>query len=153
MTVQLHCVTEDPRVVHKNVDTEHPLFSITINNTDIKDILNPTIIINKNDEISSNINYAYISDFHRYYFITDISSNGAKNLQLELHVDVLKTYEEDIPNIYGILTRSSKATAEMVDKQLPINEYRKELGIYPITTPVVALNNDLSDPQILLFAT
>lgn len=41
-------------------------------------------------------NYAYIPDFKRYYFITDINSFRTNLWRIDMKVDVLKTYESDI---------------------------------------------------------
>lgn len=66
-------------------------------------ILNPTIEINNNNVI--NANYAYIPEFKRYYFITDIESvrNGLWGVTMK--VDVLESYKQQIYGNEAILAR------------------------------------------------
>lgn len=66
-------------------------------------ILNPTIEINNNNVI--NANYAYIPEFKRYYFITDIESvrNGLWGVSMK--VDVLESYKQQIYENEAILAR------------------------------------------------
>ena len=52
-------------------------------------------------------NYAYIPDFGRYYFITDITSGARYLWDLFLSCDVLASYKEDIGNFNGYVLRSS----------------------------------------------
>lgn len=151
MTLRLYIVLDDPRVVHKTLGG--PVLTITANPTDEKDIIEPTFVVNSTTQISSNYNYLKVEEYGRYYFITDMALDKSKNLIITTHVDVLKTYENNIPNINGMIIRSTKATGEMVDKSLPINENKKELAIYTSNEPVVKLTEGLANPDILLFTT
>lgn len=151
MTLYLYTVLDDPRVVHKTLGGN--VLTINANPTDEKDIIEPTFVVNSTTQISSNYNYLYVYEYRRYYFITDMALDKSKNLIITTHVDVLKTYEDNIPNINGMIIRSSKANGEMVDKSLPINENKKELAIYTSSEPVVKLTEGLANPDILLFAT
>lgn len=153
MVLKFFSITDDPRVVNKSVDAAHPLTSVTINPTDIKEMLEPTFVITNASQISSDYNYMYIPEFKRYYFITNMSLDKANNMIITTHVDVLMTYAESIPNIKGMIIRSTKASGEMIDKSLPINENVKELEVYHSDEPVVNLINGSSDPHILLFTT
>ena len=54
-------------------------------------------------------NYAYISDFGRYYFIDDVSwSQGIWSLSM--HVDVLASFKEDIENSRQYVIRSASSS-------------------------------------------
>ena len=69
-------------------------------------IINPTVIINKMS--ASHIrqcNYAYISDFGRYYFVTDIIETTANQLEIPMHVDVLNSYRDDIRGLTALIER------------------------------------------------
>lgn len=151
MLITLYRVEDDPRVVNKTLSSEH--LDINATCTDAKDILNPEFVINLAAQVSANYNYMYIPEFHRYYFITDIAYDTAQNLVLSAHVDVLKSYAGSIPSIKGMITRSSNANGEMTDGTLPINENVKTLHIYSSSRPIVTLNDELADPNVLLFAT
>lgn len=65
-------------------------------------ILSPEIIIEGMD--INNYNYAYIPFLKRYYYITDITLVHANCYQIQLRVDVLKTYETDIKRSKGLIT-------------------------------------------------
>ena len=75
-------------------------------------ILNQTSIINltitiKRDLVSdfTNINYAYIDNFSRYYFVEDVKiENGF--LILTCRCDVLMSHREQISNIYCTIERN-----------------------------------------------
>lgn len=151
MTLYLYTVLDDPRVVHKTLGGT--VLTINANPTDEKDIIEPTFIVNSTTQISSNYNYLKVHEYGRYYFITDMSLDKAKNLIITTHVDVLKTYEDIIPEINGMIIRSTKATGEMVDKSLPINENIKEISIVTANKPIVSLANGLEKPDVLLFTT
>lgn len=52
-------------------------------------------------------NYAYITEFGRYYFINNIVLKG--NLyELHMHVDVLSTYKDVIRSNSGVVSRQQK---------------------------------------------
>lgn len=50
------------------------------------------------DVTPSRYNYAYISDFHRYYWVNDWISVGNARWEVQLNVDPLATYRQDIGN-------------------------------------------------------
>lgn len=52
------------------------------------------------------LNYAYIPDFGRYYFVTGIEIDG-KTIYISLHVDVLMSFKNDILASMGTATRSN----------------------------------------------
>lgn len=65
-------------------------------------IINPVIAIEGLSDLT--INYAYISEFGRYYYINNIVCKG--NLfELQMHVDVLKTYAAGIRNNSAVISR------------------------------------------------
>lgn len=59
------------------------------------------------------INYAYIEDFGRYYYINNIVLKG-KLFELHMHVDVLKTYDDKIRNKQGIISRQQNTYNTML---------------------------------------
>lgn len=69
------------------------------------DVVNPFIKIKYDGNLSHNINYCYIPELGRYYFITDIKSlrNGLWGIQC--HCDVLETYKAQLQNINGVVAR------------------------------------------------
>ena len=99
---------------------------ITCSNVDLKDqcsFLNPVLRIK--DQITgavfkpNNYNYAYISDWSRYYFVTDWQYiNGAWNVSLS--VDALASFKTQIGNTRAYVIRSaSHYNGNIVDTFYP----------------------------------
>lgn len=51
-------------------------------------------------------NYAYIPDFKRYYFITNITFERNNLYRFDLSVDVLMSYKEQIRQLEGVIGRN-----------------------------------------------
>ena len=68
-------------------------------------VMNPLVQIETSTNISG-YNYAYISDFGRYYFITDIKAVRNGLWQLSLKVDVLMTYHTEILALSAVIRRN-----------------------------------------------
>lgn len=69
------------------------------------DIINPEINVEYNGTLT-NVNYMYIAEFHRYYFITKIESVRTGLWRIYAHCDVLKTYAEAILGTEAVIARS-----------------------------------------------
>lgn len=65
-------------------------------------IVNPYILIQI--ENPSSFNYAYIPEFKRYYFITDITSIRTGLWKISMHVDVLMSFKDTIKATQVILS-------------------------------------------------
>lgn len=77
-------------------------------------IIDPVILIEDIDDYISELNYAYIEDFGRYYFVTNIESVRQSLWRVSFHVDVLGTYKDAIRENSGIIERNEN----MYDLQL-----------------------------------
>ena len=69
------------------------------------DIVNPQINVEYSGTLV-NVNYMYIAEFHRYYFITKIESVRTGLWRIYAHCDVLKTYSEAILGTPAVVARS-----------------------------------------------
>lgn len=70
-------------------------------------VLNPIIELDQGGDMSfKNYSYAYIPDFYRYYFVSDITSDG-HIWTYSLQTDVLATYKPQIGNYQFYILRSS----------------------------------------------
>lgn len=70
-------------------------------------LLNPRILMRINDVGDlKNVNYMYIPEFGRYYYITDIVSVRNTEILVSGHVDVLSTYRKEILANDAIIGRS-----------------------------------------------
>lgn len=70
-------------------------------------VLNPTIRIESADNISG-YNYCYISEFGRYYYITDIVSVRTNCWVISLRCDVLMSYKDEIQSMNVILNNTQE---------------------------------------------
>lgn len=69
-------------------------------------LMDPVILI-ANDTAPTGVNYAYISEFGRYYFIKNIEAYRTGLWSVEMHCDVLKTYSAAILSSPAVVSRSS----------------------------------------------
>lgn len=65
-------------------------------------VVNPSIMIQATNP--SSYNYAYIPEFNRYYFITDMVSIRTGIWEISMHVDVLMSFKAGIKNTSIILS-------------------------------------------------
>lgn len=106
-------------------------------------ILTPTIIIDakqKNLETPLMYNYAYISDFNRYYFVTNIIIISTNLYQISLKVDVLFSNLKGIKKLNAVIDRSSLFSNPEFYDDLHLLEYkytRTELNNLIITNPFI----------------
>ena len=70
-------------------------------------VLNPTIRIESAYNISG-YNYCYISEFGRYYYITDIVSVRTNCWVISLRCDVLMSYKNEIQSMNAILNNTQE---------------------------------------------
>lgn len=95
----------DERVVHKNVETVLVLNDVKLLND--TDVINPTLVIHGDvpNIDYKKINYIYISDFDRFYYITNIESISNNMLRIFARVDVLMSFWEQIKDNDCIVRR------------------------------------------------
>ena len=95
-------------------------------------ILNPRIELERSSDPSA-LNYAYISAFSRYYWVTEWTSDHGRWIA-NLSVDPLASWKSAISNSYQFVTRSgSNSDSYIID------------GKYMITTDVDIANIDVVD--------
>lgn len=80
-------------------------FTLTGELRDESSIVDPVILIEKDNPIEAN--YAYIAEFNRYYYIKDITAVRTGLWRITMHTDVLKTFSEGILNSPCIVAKSS----------------------------------------------
>ena len=95
--------SENNRVV-KTLTDEKQLSGELRNQTSV---LNPSIRIESADNIST-YNYAYIPEFGRYYYITDIVSVRTNCWVVSLRCDVLMSYKDEIQGLDVILNNTQE---------------------------------------------
>lgn len=118
-TIQLWSVSSAPNKLYKGAPSTD---SLALEGTlrDGTSIINPTILINVTGANQAKVlscNYAYISEFSRYYFIRDINIYRNNLWYITLEVDVLNTYHTQILALRAIVARSESAgSVEVVDE-------------------------------------
>lgn len=86
------------------------------------------LILNGTGAIANN-NYAYISDYNRYYFVDSVTVGRNGMYIVKLSVDVLMTYADGIKNINATISRQENiGINDIVDSILPLQN-RKELAV------------------------
>ena len=96
MNIKLMRTQSSYNSIDKKILTEKLLENCKLLET--ANVVNPTVIIGgftKMEDISD-YNYCYIAQFKRYYFISDIKNLTGGRVQIDMHVDVLKTYKDSI---------------------------------------------------------
>lgn len=88
-------------------DLSQILTNKTITIIEPVDIFNPVIKLSK--EIGSlSFNYLYISDFNRYYFITEPPTWREGFYEVKLHCDVLMSFKRSFYKKQAIIKRNSR---------------------------------------------
>jgi hypothetical protein len=149
MVVNFYKCGDAPNVAHKtltgaitrtNVHPVHPC-----------NLLQPVLEIDR-DTTLYNYNYAYILDFEKYYFMSPPTLTTGGKMIIQLSVDVLTTFINDVSNCDAIVLRNENAPTLVPDSQLPIdvNQYFVQ-GIDFASTPFTNIPQSESDkPYILI---
>ena len=115
MNVILYNNKSDKRQLVKNI-TEIKTISATAKGE--INIISPTLIL---EYFSTDFNYCYISDFKRYYFVNSITLLTGQRVQINLTVDVLMTYKEEIKNLtVNVLRYENIVPTFLTDSRIPI---------------------------------
>ena len=128
-TISLFKTTSENNRVVKTLTDEKQLSGELRNQTSV---LNPSIRIESADNIST-YNYAYISEFGRYYYITDIVSVRTNCWLVSLRCDVLMSYKDQIKSIIGVVVRQEHNPNKLLSDRLEKLQSNKEIDIlyYP----------------------
>lgn len=81
----------------------------------------PTITIRQFTDYA-NVNYCYIDDYNRYYYITDIIAKSGGILEVHCKVDVLKTFDTVIRQCGAVCIANEKiGSTYVIDPNLPLD--------------------------------
>lgn len=117
MTLNLYVCYDDERVVNKTLTSIY-----TLNGTlrDECSVMSPNITIETTSVITQ-FNYAYIPEFNRYYYITNITAITDKLFELSLKCDVLMSFKNQLKNCYAVIERQETLN----NNYIADNEYNK----------------------------
>lgn len=124
MTIKFYKNLSDRHEVDKNITQVGSDVSGTLR--DACPIIDPIITIEDFTNFNpATCNYAYISDFKRYYYITEIVLLSDKLYQLKMHVDVLMSFKSGIRSNRAIISRQQNL------KDLYLNDGVFKCKAYP----------------------
>lgn len=100
MTLKLYNNTSEKNKVDKSITQVGQDISGTLR--EACSVVDPVIAIEGLSDLT--VNYAYISEFNRYYYINNIVCNGPL-FELHMHVDVLMSYRSGIRSNTAVVSR------------------------------------------------
>lgn len=73
-------------------------------------VTDPVLLLEKSDMVfaGTSVNYAYIEQFGRYYYVTNIISVNNNLWEIHCHVDVLMTYKAQILAQNAVVARQEE---------------------------------------------
>jgi len=131
-------------ILYINLSDKNRLFKVLSSPINISGTLKeqtsvtkPAILIEI--ENPTQYNYAYIPDFGRYYYITDMVSVVSGLWRIAMSVDVLETYHNAILNCSGIISNSETDGYEIY---LPSDVWQAKVKSF---TDIISFPNGLLD--------
>ena len=106
MDIVLYTNVSEPAVVDKFIAE---VVTLTGTLREPSSVTNPVIKVEMQSPVACN--YAYISEFSRYYYIDDIVSLRTNLWELHLRVDVLMSFKQGIRNSQVIVDESAVESA------------------------------------------
>lgn len=99
---------------------------------DALDVVEPVFLVQATTQYDK-ANAVYCEDLDRYYFITGKEWIRTGLLAISCHVDVLVTYQGDIWNNYGIISRNSNLfNGYLPDNRQKVFQYDKtQIKVFP----------------------
>lgn len=123
MLMKMYDTKSSNNVINKVLENE---IEFDMKFKDKTDIVNPVVILHSATLILSN--YAYIPDFHRYYFVDKIELFPNSIYNITLRCDVLESFKDEILTSSGFINQQTN-----VNKYYNSNyqsEVRKEVDLY-----------------------
>lgn len=151
MTIHCYSNSSPQNYVHKNLGSV--LTSLTGVLRDNCSILDPNIEVDLTGiSVYSIGNYAYISEFGRYYYLTGIVHSTNYLYTLQYHVDVLMSHWNKISSSQCIASRSSsRFQTKVADPAVPFSNEPRYV-YYPMTKQASAPSLTHSGSYIVTIA-
>lgn len=127
MNITFYNQLNDNRVLSKNLGA--PIHTAVCTPFGECSLHSPVITVRQFNGYA-NINYCYIDDYGRYYYITDMIAKSGGILEVHCRVDVLKTYDAVIRQSVGVCVANEHVGASHIaDKNYPL-DIRKNTTVY-----------------------
>lgn len=104
MHITFYTTDSEPEKVDKTLGTPLALTGALRNESNV---VNPRILVEEDAETLADKNYAYIPEFDRYYFISDIISVRNHVCMVIMRVDVLMSFKSQIRANYAFLEKQN----------------------------------------------
>ena len=102
------CTSENERVDKTDFITNRFVMNGSLKEE--SSVIDPVILIEKNNPTFYNYNYMYIPEFKRWYYINDVISIKNGLWEIHAHVDVLYTWGADIKRMNGVADKLEDIT-------------------------------------------
>ena len=132
MTINLYNISDDPRKVVKTLGSATALQCELVYPSDL---LNPTIRISA-ASWSASLNYMYIPDFSRYYFITEVTYENGGAVTIQGRVDPLMSYSSSILGLsVNVIRQETGGLTNIVDNQITVTPKQDVSFVKSMLTP------------------
>lgn len=138
MKITLYFNTSEPNRMNKTLTT---IGSVDGTLRTQSSVIDPVIRVASGLNFS-NVNYMYIDEFHRYYFINDIVSVRTGIWEIYGHVDVLSTYSNIVSSLPCVIGRNEyEYNLFLDDDRLLVNTNRFVQTLkFPNSIPTIGSN-------------
>lgn len=128
MTATLYKTTADTKSIDKITGAEIIAPDIEIKAFESVSILNPVFVLAYNAAYLR-ANYIYVSDFSKWYYITDMSVDTAGRIFIRCSIDVRQTFGAAFIHCPAIITRAESIGKPTLypDCQLPVHPNKKNI--------------------------
>lgn len=114
MIALLYKNTSDNRVISKNINL---IKEVSIELKSNVDFISPTIFLQTFNGCED-VNYLYIEEFKRYYFVNNINHLTGGRISLNCSVDVLMSNKNDILALSCIIDKQESISSSFSDKYI-----------------------------------
>ena len=126
MEIKLYITEDSDTVMNKDLTL---IATFDIQMRDTQNVSAPILILGEIEGVDLKaVNYAYIDEFKRYYFIRTITVGQNNIYTLAMECDVIETYKEDILNSSALISRRVEA-GDYGDMAVS-SEVRKEVEVF-----------------------
>lgn len=116
MTIQLCNTADENNVINKTIAT---IDTVTATIKGDSSIINPTLILEYKTPLIG-VNYVFIPDWNRYYFVKDMRVVTGGRYEIDLYVDVLQSFKEQILKC-GVILSDTEQTG--LNNYLPSDSF------------------------------
>ena len=126
MEIKLYITEDSDTVMNKDLTL---IATFDIQMRDTQNVSAPILILGEIEGVDlKTVNYAYIDEFKRYYFIRTITVGQNNIYTLSMECDVIETYKEDILNSSALISR--RVAAGDYGDMAVSSEVRKEVEVF-----------------------